>query len=382
MATKAEKEIAQSTGNATDKWADKLEQEADDIINDFYHKGEDKDGSDNGLADNTGDEDKGEKQVADVGDGSDGSGDGDGTEDTDGETGQGDKETDGDGEDGGDDNDNDTDNTSDNDSDNTVNVKDLLADRDRFQKQAKDNKSEYTKGQQKLKEVIGRTEEMEDTIFNLRSKIEDLSSSTQTKQEDKETKKEIKREAVDVASQLKAISEIDPDIATAMTPVIEDLVGKIESLKTEIATSNATAKVTAEEAANNAYYTKVDRAVPGWEDTMKTDEFADYIDGLSPRQKRMALSDLKAGSADDVIEVFKDYTSTLPEVKKANNKKDKIKKASEMANPNLNKSKEVETGKTFKYKLSDVRRMNEKDYLEKETEIDKAWAAGQIDMNN
>ncbi len=363
--TKAEKEIAQSTGNETDKWADKLEKEAEDIIKERYHSEDKGDKDDEPNTDKESDDDDDSKK-------------GDGTD-----------------EEPGDDEDKDTDKTKDDDEDDKANtdtksdkdssddnVETLRTERDRFQKQAKDNKSEYTKGQQKLKEAQGRTEEMEDTIFNLRNKLDDLASQTQTKTEEKKAEKEIKADLAEVSDQLKAINDIDPDIGKAMTPVIEGLLGKIASLETQVKDSNASVKKSAEEIASDNHFNKLDRELPDWETTVKSEEFVEYVDSLSPRQKRMALTDLKDGSAADIIEVINDYTASLPETKKANNKKDKVKQVADLANPDFKKSKEVKTGKTFKFKISEIDSMNEKDYLKNEAEIDKAWTKGEIDLNN
>lgn len=363
--TKAEKEIAQSTGNETDKWADKLEKEAEDIIKERYHSDDKGEKDDEPNTDKESDDDDDSKK-------------GDGTD-----------------EEPGDDKDKDADETKDDDKDDKANtdtksgdddsddnIETLRTDRDRFQKQAKDNKSEYTRGQQKLKEAQGRTEEMEDTIFNLRNKLDDLASTAKTKTEEKKVEKEIKADLAEVSDQLKAINDIDPDIGKAMTPVIEGLLGKIANLETQVKDSNASAKKTSEEIANDAHFSKLDRAVPNWEDTVKSEEFVEYVDNLSPRQKRMALSDLKEGSAADIIEVISDYTASLPETKKANNKKDKVKQASDIANPDFKKSKETKTSKTFKFTISEIDSMNEKDYLKNEADIDKAWAKGEIDLNN
>jgi hypothetical protein len=360
--SKAEQKIATSTGNATDKWADKLEKEAEDLINEVYHSTGEDEGDKDGVS-NDNEEDNNEEDVENKDEGEGGVKEPD-SEDT--ETGEKDKETD---------------DTESDKSPGEPDIETLQTERDRFEKQAKDNKAEYTKGQQRLKEALGRTEEMEETIFNLRAKLDGLSSTEQTTKQEKQTEKDIKKDLVEVSDQLKAINEIDPDIGKAMTPVIEGLIGQIKNLETQVKDGTATAKRTAEEIANDAHFGKLDRAVPGWEDTVKSEEFIEYVDNMSARQKRMALQDLKDGSAEDIIEILKDYNDSLPEIVKANNKKEKVKEASKIANPNLNKTKEVKTSEVFEFTRSEIAKMEPTEYAEKEEAIDKAMAKGLIDMS-
>jgi hypothetical protein len=119
---------------------------------------------------------------------------------------------------------------------------------------------------------------------------------------------------------------------------------------------------------------------------METDDFKDYLEELSPRDRRLADMDLDGGTAEQVIEVFDAFKVTQKSDKNltADEKKArKLEKANKMAGIKGNKSKEINTGAhVFKFTRSEIAAMSPKEYLEKEPEIDQAMADRQVDLQN
>jgi hypothetical protein len=345
------------------------EEEAEQLIKDNYHPEE-------GEGD-------GDKEHGDGGD------DNGGNDTDDGDTKGGNEEDDGDNkadtkkdevDDGGE--------SDDDDPTEELTIEELKEQLVKAQKQVKDNKGEFTRRSQELSEVNKRNEHLEQNIFDLKNDIEDLKNKLNNQKVTTETTKETKQDAEDIVQKLKAINDVDPEIANAITPVIKELVGQVNSLKTELKVSTETATKTAKELAEDAHFGKIDKAHPGWEDMMRTDEFKGYLQGLSPRQRNHALADLKDGSAEDVIEVFSDFKSTQStedntDVNKNEAKRKKLEEASKIANPKFNKSKEtnVKTRK-FKFTKSEIAKMSPAEFAKHEKDIDAAMAAGEIDLAN
>jgi hypothetical protein len=359
MAESTEEKLAKSTGEDTVKYADALEKEADDIINDLYNKEEDDDEKDK-------DDDK--------------------DDGTDKEPDQEDKD---DGDDTGDD---DEDGKVKDDSGNVKNADDSLEDTieslreqlTKSQKQVKDNKGEFTRRSQDLSEANKRSEHLEQNIFDLKNEVQDLKGAE--KPVTAEAKKDVAKSTIDIAAQLDAIKEVDPDIAKALSPVFQGLVDQVASLQNEIKTNSEKATSTTKELLEDAHFRKIDNAHEGWEDVMRSDDFKDYVNGLSKRQKRLALQDLESGSAEDIIEVFSDYKSTQnieDDGDVASKKKKKVDQARKIANPKFNKSKDTNTKAVkFAFTRSEIAAMSPEEFAKNEAAIDIAVANENIDRLN
>jgi hypothetical protein len=354
-----EDKIATSSGSETEVMSQTLEDEADQIIKDMY--------PDVNLED-----EKTEKEDKD-----------DEAKDDEAKDDKA-KDEDIEGDDKDDDEDVDEDNKDDEvDGKGNESIDELLSKLDKSDKRVKDTRKEFTKKSQELSDIRKKNEELEDTVFSLRSKIDDLASNQQTKAEDKKTEKAIKKETVALSSQIEEIRKVDPDLAKAMEPIVIGLTSEIDSLKTELKTNEERqaekeklAEEQKEQDAADAHFAKLDKAHDGWEDMMKTPEFEKYLKGLSPREKRLAILDLKGGTAEDIIEIFDDFV----EVTKEPEGDDKIKKAKGMINPNLRKSKEINRGvKKMLYTRSEIAAMDPLDYAKNEKAIDEAMVKGLIE---
>ncbi len=372
MPETTEEKIAKSTGEDTVKYAEDLEKEADALIEEFYSKGED--GKEDGdKDDSTNDGQESDKQGDDEAGGEDADRD---PEDEHGDNEKQDKEPD---------------NTEeDKESDgNEETVEELRGRLEKAQKQAKDNKGEFTRRSQELSDSNKRSEHLEQNVFDLTNQVEALKEQLDKKVTGK-TEKEVTKSATDITEKLKGIAEVDPDIAKAITPVIEDLVSQVSTLKTEIKTNSEKATKTANELIEDAHFKKIDDAHEGWENTLKTEEFQEYIDTLSPRQKRLALSDLRDGAADDIIEVLSDFKNSTQSTEDDNTdddaarrKKNKVEKASKIANPKFDKSKDTNRkSQRFLFTQSEIAEMSSEEFAKKEDAIDNAMANNQIDLAN
>jgi hypothetical protein len=224
-------------------------------------------------------------------------------------------------------------------------------------------------------------------VFDLKNQLAELKAGT-GKTVTSKTEESVTKQAVDIASQLEAIKEVDPDIAKAITPVFQDLVNQVASLQNEIKVNSEKSEKTASELVEDAHFRKIDGAHEGWEDMMKSEEFEGYINGLSTRQKRLALSDLSKGSAEDIIEIFTDYKSTLNTGDNKNDdtddkKQKKVKQASKIANPKFDKSKETNRkAQVFDFTQREIAAMSPEEFAKKEPAIDIAMAKGKIDLLN
>lgn len=353
-----------NTSNDTEAYLATLEKEAEDIIKQTYHqeedKEEDKKEDKDGEEVKTGNEEKGEDAKPEVPDGKD--------EEVYVEDIKEDKpETD-------------SDDASDN-----IEIEKLREQLAKAQKQAKDNKGEFTKRSQDLAEATKRSQYLEQNIFDLKNEIADLKSKLGQGGTSK-TEAQIIKSTSDINERLKAIEEIDPDIAKAITPVFQGLVEQVETLKDELKVSTEKSVKTANELLEEAHFKAIDDAHPGWEDIVESEEFKEYIGNLSPRQKRLAVHDLQNGSANDIIEVFSDFKSTQStndSISPEDKKKEKVNKASSIANPKFNKSKDTNINpQTFKFTKSEIAAMTPEVFAKKEKEIDDAMARGLIDLAN
>jgi hypothetical protein len=184
-----------------------------------------------------------------------------------------------------------------------------------------------------------------------------------------------------LADQLDAMKKVDPDLAAAMAPIVEGMFGQINDLKTDLAVEKQEAKNKKIEDENNLHFSQLDKAHRGWEDTMQSPEFAGYLQGLSSREKRLALLDLKGGTAENIIEIFDDFQTTQEGDDAGDKKKDKINQAKKLSNPNNKKSKNIETGARRKmlYTRTQIDQMTNEEYAKDEKAIDLAMANGQIE---
>lgn len=240
------------------------------------------------------------------------------------------------------------------------------------------------------------------TIKDLQGSISQKTEAS-TEQEEKVADKEIQETAIDLKAQFEKLNNIDPDIAAPIKEIIEGLTenitglkGQMTNLKSEIKTKEETISKTAQEAADNEHFTKIDNAHPDNEKITDSDEFNEYIDGLSPRNKRLARQDLKNGSAENIIELIDDYKTASditttdtdkttkdkdteePDTTKTDTKSEKLEKVKKMVGPNLNKSKEFKTSKKVVYTRAMLKTMSPEEYEKHEADIDKEMAVGNI----
>ena len=339
----AEDKIAQSTGNDTLLMSKDLEDEADELIKQAYgNKDEDDD-------DKSGKNDEGNK-------------DDDNEDDDEG--------TDEDGDRAGEDDEIKID----------PEITSLLSKLDKSEKRVKDTRADHTRGRQELKEATAKSLELEDTVFRLKTQVEALTQANTTRQE-KTAEKTVEKTTGKLSDQLEAMKKIDPDLAAAMSPIVEGMFGQINDLKADLALEKQETNNRKIQADNDAHFSKLDKAHDGWEDTMQSQEFAGYLQGLSSREKRLALLDLKGGTAENIIEIFDDFQATQTDDDAGDKKKDKINAARKLSNPNNKKSKNIETGAKRKmlYTRTQIDKMTNEQYAKDEDAIDRAMANGQIE---
>ena len=282
------------------------------------------------------------------------------------------------------------------DEDTVAELKDKLV---KSEQRVKDNRKAFSTSKRELSDERIASKAVVNTF---KQTIEDLQGSISqkaeagTKQEEKVADKEIQESVIDLKAQFEKLNAIDPDIAAPIKEIIEGLTGNITGLKgqisnleTEIKTKEETASKSAQESADDAHYAKIDDAHPDNEEITGSDEFNEYVEGLSPRNKRLAQQDLKGGSAENIIELIDDYkesagikTEKSEEIDTTTKetKNDKTEKIKTMVGPNLNKAKEVKTSKKVKYTRAMLKeRHGDTEWFAKhETDIDKEMAAGNI----
>jgi hypothetical protein len=331
-----EQKLAQSTGNDTDKFSKELEDEADELIKQAYG-GDDKDDDKDDTA-------KEDKVKAD--------------------------------DDGG----KDDDKGSDEDNEEVIKIDpeitSLLDKLDKSEKRIKDTRADHTRGRQELKDEKTRNTELEDTVFKLKTQMEALQNAQTAKQEVR-AEKIVEKTTGALADQIATMEQVDPEMAKAMKPIVESMFGQIDGLKEDLATEKENSRVKAIDDANDAHFGKIDKAHDGWEATMQTPEFAEYLQQLAPRAKRLAMLDLKGGSADNVIEVFDEFKEF--QGGDDDGESDKIKLAKKLSNPTNRKSKSIDTGvRKMLFTRTQIDGMTDEEYAKNEDAIDQAMANGQI----
>jgi hypothetical protein len=341
-----EQKIADSTGNDTEKFSKDLEAEADELIKAAYGGGDDEkkveanDEKDSKAdkGDTSGDDDKG---------GNEGSGDNAEADEV--------KAID-------------------------PEISSLLGKLEKSEKRIKDTRADHTRGRQDLKEAQTRSLELEDTVFKLKKQVEGLTTASTQKQEAK-AEKVVAKTSGDIADQIAAMEKIDPDLAATMKPIVESMFGQINTLKDDLATEKQDANDKTAQAESDAHFAKLDGAHKGWEETMQTKEFAGYLQDLPPRSKRLALLDLKGGTAENIIELFDEYKEASGGEEEADTRKnDKLEKAKSLSNPVNKKSKNINTGVVkMLYTRSQISDMDDAEYAKEEEAIDKAMSNGQIE---
>jgi hypothetical protein len=332
-----EEKLAQSSGNDTVKFSNQLEDEADELIRQAYGKDKEDDETDDKTGDKT--------------EGTDNTEAGENTDDDDTEAGE-EAEVKIDPE-----------------------ITQLLDKLDKSEKRIKDTRADHTRGRQELKDANAKSLELEDTVFKLKTQMEALQAAQSQKQEVK-TEKAVEKTSGALADQIAAMEKVDPDLAATMKPIVESMFGKIDDLKEELAVEKQNAKDKAVDDANELHWSKIDKAHDGWESTMQTPEFAEYLQGLPARAKRLAMLDLKGGSAENVIEVFDEFKASQDG---GEEETDKVKLAKGLSNPTNKKSKNINTGvKKMLYTRSQINNMTDAEYAKNEDAIDQAMANGQI----
>lgn len=272
------------------------------------------------------------------------------------------------------------------------------------EKRVKDNRSAYTKNKQEIqkKEIASQAivDNLNQTVFDLKTKVDEL-AKTKTVKEEKTTEKEIKKTLVNLDKQFETLKNVDPEIAEPIKQIIEsirdsyadgitDLTNQVSTLKTELKNSTDNAQKSAQQTADDAHYGAIEAAHKDWEAVVESPEFNEYIDTLSPRQQVLAKQDLESGSADNIIELFSDYKAAVgiakeetkkPDTSKTDAKAEKLKAAANLVNPVLNKAKEIKTGPKVKYTRSMIKAMNPVEFAKHEADIDIEAAAGRIGVN-
>lgn len=264
----------------------------------------------------------------------------------------------------------------------------------RSEQRVKENRKAQSNAKKELREerIASKAivETFNQTIKDLQNSISHKAEAS-TKWGERVAEKEIKESIVDLKQQFETLNNIDPDIAAPIKEIIESLTGQIGKLQTELKTKTETDNKTAQMSANEAHFKKIDDAHPDNEEITGSDEFEEYIEGLSPRNKRLARQDLESGTAENIIELLDDYKKATGIALKTENPKDtnapvrdnKVEKAKTMVGPNLNKSKEVKTSKNVKYTRAMLKEHHgdAQWFAEHEAEIDREMAAGNIPDN-
>lgn len=352
----AEDKIATSAGNETEVMAQTLEDEADQLIKDAYG-GDDKDGKGNDDTSGVGKDDKDANKADKDDEANDNKG---GSQDTD------------------------EDNNEDGEKDEVKRLDPeivaLLGKLEKSEKRVSDTRADHTRGRQELKEANTKSLELEDTVFKLKTQVEELTKASTAKQEQK-TEKAVAKTTGVLEDQIAAMEKIDPDLAATMKPIVEGMFGQINDLKADLATEKQEAKNKKIQDDNDTHFLKLDTAHDGWEATMQTEEFGQFLQGMAPRAKRLALLDLKGGTAENIIEIFDEFKDSQgsDDNDVDTKKSDKLEKAKSLSNPTNKKSKNIDTGtKKMLYTRSQINAMTNEEYAKEEDAIDKAMAAGQI----
>jgi hypothetical protein len=249
----------------------------------------------------------------------------------------------------------------------------------------KNTTSEFTKREQrerdKEKEAKAVIDALNQTIANLKTTSD---KTTETKSQEVAQDKEVKSGLADLGEQFKTLENIDPDIAKPLKTLFEGMASQITGLQTELKSTaekfNQSTAISSEE----IHFGKIERAHPGYEQLIDSDEFNSWLDSLPSYMSKITRDKVdKDGSAEEVIEIFDTYKSTLKDqtdTSRLTQKEEKLKLAENLTGPDKEKSKFIkqDTIPTTKYTRKMLRAMSKEEYAEKEADIDKEAAAGRI----
>ena len=279
----------------------------------------------------------------------------------------------------------------------TDTVESLTMKLQKSEKRVQDNRAQFNKRGVDIREkdIANKAvvENLNETIGDLRIKIEEKATA-KTTEEEKIADKKVKEGLVDLDKQFEIIKNIDPDIAEPIKQIIKSIQDtystKITTLESELKNKTESDQKSAQQTADDIHFGKIEKTHSDWETIVDSAEFDAYVESLSPRQKILARADLKTGSAENIIELFDDYktvagkdTTITKEEKdtdtETDEKKKKLKAAQNLVNPVLNKAKDIKTeGVKIKYTRTMIQKMSPAEFAKHEPEIDKEMAAGLI----
>lgn len=259
------------------------------------------------------------------------------------------------------------------------------------EKRIKDNQAQATRKAQEAsqykKELEASTtliKALQQTVESLQAQLKDDSKKTNKEEEGKEPETQtVNVELDDINKQIEEINKIDPDLAMPIENVIKKLVNKIDSLNTQLINKTKSDEEAALKEIEDLHYAIIEEAHPDWATISESQEFHDWIEQLPPRERRVAKLDLEEGTAEDIVELLSDYKKSTGLIKDENNLtkvNDKLEKARQLSNPSFNRSKTINIGERVKYTRSQIQKMSPEEFAEKEKDIEKEMAAGRIGM--
>lgn len=249
----------------------------------------------------------------------------------------------------------------------------------------KNTQSEFTKREQserdKEKEAKAVIDALKQTIATLKTTTD---RPTETKHEENIQNKAVKSVLEDLGDQFETLENIDPDIAKPLKSIFEGMANQITGLKTELKSTAEKLSQSTAISSEEMHFAKIERAHPGYEELIDSDEFNGWLDSLPNYMSKITRDKIdKDGSAEEIIEIFDTYKSTLKtptDINKQTQKEIKLKLAENLTGPDKEKAKFIkqDTNPTIKYTRKMIRAMSPKEYAEKEADIDKEAAAGRI----
>lgn len=188
-------------------------------------------------------------------------------------------------------------------------INDLKVKLEKSEKRVRDARTKLTKTTQELinkdnaKDAV--IENLNQTIFELRRKL--LEKEPRDVSDEKETKKTTKTRHADIDTEIDKLKDVDPDIVAPIKNIISGLVGQIDVLQNNLKDKVETDEKKALDNEQELHFDKLDRAHSDWEFVIDSQEFNDWISGLSSRDQRHAKRELDEGTAEEIIDLISEY---------------------------------------------------------------------------
>jgi hypothetical protein len=228
---------------------------------------------------------------------------------------------------------------------------------EQWEERYKNAQARMTKSTQREKELEGKIAEMSNKI----TAIESMKSESR-----------IEKQKAEVDVDLSGLINDYPELVKPLQSYVDARIAQVDQKVTQ-----ATDEVfkTQKEEADKKHFGTIADAHPDYESVSQGDDFNLWLD----RQSRMWQNAAKDGDAQDVVSLLSKYKKDLGLVSNKVSKEDLVEKAKQNVEPSLSKArKQNVTGSKRTWTAKEIGKLSDKEYRKLEKEIDQAYTDGRV----